>query len=138
MLRQAVVAAGLINQPPAGQINVTRSGNLNLDTEKAETWTLGFIAQPAAIPGLALTVDYFNISIDDAISVPAIGDIINGCYFGANLDFATNPVCQLVSRSATTGEISGSPDEVQGLIQNLTNRGAIRTDGIDVRAELRH
>ncbi|MGB3471514.1 MAG: TonB-dependent receptor [Erythrobacter sp.] len=127
------VAGGLIGQPPAGQINVTTGGNLNLDTEQAETWTVGFIAQPAAIPGLSVTVDYFNISVEDAITSPAIGDIINGCYSAGNLDFATNPFCQLVSRSRTTGEIAGSPDEVQGLLLNLTNLGALQTDGIDLR-----
>ncbi len=129
----ALVNGGLIGQPPAGQINVTTGGNLNLDTEQAETWTLGFIAQPAAVPGLTLTVDYFNISIEDAIGSPAIGDIIGGCYNSGNLDFGTNEFCQLVSRSTTTGEIAGAVNEVQGLIQNLTNLGRIQTDGIDVR-----
>jgi outer membrane receptor protein involved in Fe transport len=129
----AIVNAGLIGQPPAGQINVTTGGNLNLDTEQAETWTLGFIAQPQSIPGLTVTVDYFNISITDAITSPAIGDIINGCYTSGTLDFATNDFCQLIERSPTTGEIAGAPNEVRGLLLNLTNLGRIQTDGIDLR-----
>ncbi|MEE4288158.1 MAG: TonB-dependent receptor [Erythrobacter sp.] len=129
----AVVNGGLIGQPPAGQINVTSGGNLNLDTEQAETWTVGFIAQPASVPGLTLTVDYFNIKIDDAISGPSIGDVIDGCYNSGNLDFGSNPFCQLVERSATTGEIAGAPNEVRGLLLNLSNLGRIATDGIDVR-----
>ncbi|KWV90363.1 TonB-dependent siderophore receptor [Erythrobacter sp. YT30] len=129
----AIVNAGLINQPPAGQINTTTGGNLQLDTEQAETWTLGFIAQPDFLPGLTFTVDYFNISIEDAIGSPAIGDIIGGCYQSGNLDFNTNEFCQLVVRSSTTGEIAGAVNEVPGLIQNLTNLGVIETDGIDVR-----
>ena len=129
----AIVNAGLIGQPPAGQINTTTGGNVNLDTEQAETWTLGFIAQPAAIPGLTVTVDYFNISIEDAITSPAIGDIIGGCYNSGNLDFNTNEFCQLVVRSSTTGEIAGAVNEVPGLLQNLTNLGRIATDGIDLR-----
>jgi len=127
-----VVNNGLINQPPAGQINVTSGGNLQLDTEQAETWTVGFIAQPATIPGLSLTVDYFNISIDDAIASPTIGDVIDGCYQGP-LDFGSNLNCQLIQRSQTTGELAGSPDEVPGLLLNLTNLSTIQTDGIDVR-----
>ncbi|MEL7198944.1 MAG: TonB-dependent receptor [Pseudomonadota bacterium] len=128
----AIVNAGLINQPPAGQINTTTGGNLQLDTEQATTWTIGFIAQPDFAPGLTLTVDYWNIEIEDAIGSPAIGDIIGGCYNSGNLDFATNEFCQLVSRSSTTGEIAGAVNEVPGLIQNLTNLGAIATDGVDV------
>ena len=128
-----IVNAGLIGQPPAGQINTTTGGNVNLDTEQATTWTVGFIAQPAAVPGLSLTVDYFNIRIEDAIGSPAIGDIIGGCYNSGNLDFGSNDFCQLVSRSSTTGEIAGAVNEVQGLIQNLTNLGRIATDGIDLQ-----
>ena len=129
----SIVNNGLIGQPPAGQINVTTGGNLNLDTEQAETWTVGFIAQPDFVPGLTLTVDYFNIAIEDAITSPAIGDIIRGCYNSDNLDFATNTNCQLIERSASTGEIAGAQNEVRGVLLNLTNLGRIQTDGIDVR-----
>ncbi|MDY7098340.1 MAG: TonB-dependent receptor [Pseudomonadota bacterium] len=128
----AVVNSGGILPPPAGQVNATSGGNLQLDTEKAETWTLGFIAQPAAIPGLSLTVDYWNISIEDTIGSATIGDINTGCYDGV-LDFNANPFCQLIERSATTGGLAGAPNEVRGFLQNLTNLGAIQTDGIDVQ-----
>lgn len=49
---------------------------------------------------------------------------------------ADNLFCQLISRSPTTGGLDGSPNEVLGLIQNLSNLGTIKTDGID--ASLRY
>ncbi|MDJ0979846.1 MAG: TonB-dependent receptor [Erythrobacter sp.] len=126
-----IVNAGGIQEPAAGQINVTTGGNLELDTEQATTWTVGFIAQPASIPGLSVSVDYWNLRIEDAITTPTSGDVVNGCYNTGNLDFDSNPFCQLIERSPTTGGLDGSPDEVRGLLLGLTNLGLIQTDGID-------
>ncbi|MEE4348930.1 MAG: TonB-dependent receptor [Pacificimonas sp.] len=130
----AVVNAGLIQAPAAGQINVTSGGNPNLGTEEARTWTVGVLFQPDFVSGLAVTVDYFNIEITDAITTPAIGDIINGCFFSGNLNFATNDFCQLIGRDPFAGGLSGSPDSTPGLLLGLSNLGTIRTDGIDATA----
>ncbi len=124
---------GFINPPPAGQINVTTGGNLNLGAETASTWTVGFVAQPSAVPGLSFSVDYWNIEVTDAIASPAVGDIIDGCFGNISASSANDPNCtDLVFRSQTTGEIAGAPNEVPGLILQLSNLGLIKTDGIDV------
>ena len=128
----AIVNAGGILPPAAGQINTTGGGNPNLGVETATTWTVGAVLTPSAIPGFSLTVDYFNIKVEDAISSPAIGDIIGGCYESGNLSFANNPLCQLIERSAFTGGLDGSPNEVRGLLLQASNLGLIETDGIDV------
>lgn len=131
-------AIGAIQPPPAGQINVTTGGNLNLGTETAKTWTVGFIAQPEAIPGLTFSVDYWNIEVTDAITIPTPGDIITGCFGNITAASATDPACtQLVQRSTTTGAIAGSAAEVPGLILQLSNLGLIQTDGIDVSMNYR-
>lgn len=128
----AVVNSGGILEPPAGQVNATSGGNLQLDTEQAETYTIGMIVQPASVPGLTVAIDYFNISIEDSIGSATIGDINSGCYDGT-LDFNANPFCQLIQRSPTTGGLAGAPNEVPGFLQNLTNLGRLYTDGIDLR-----
>ncbi len=122
---------GNILQPAAGQINVTGGGNPDLGVENATTWTIGAILEP--IYNLSLTVDYFNIKITDAITSPGVSDIVDGCYDNPS---ANNPFCSLIVRSATTGGLDGSPDEVPGLLLNLSNLGTIKTDGID--ASLRY
>jgi iron complex outermembrane recepter protein len=122
---------GNILQPAAGQINVTSGGNQNLDFEIANTWTVGFVTTPAAVPGLSVSVDYFNIQLDGAIGSAGIGDVIDGCYQG-ELNFSANNFCQLIERSRTTGGLDGAPNEVRGLLLNLSNLGRIKTDGIDV------
>ncbi|MBZ6379500.1 TonB-dependent receptor [Pacificimonas flava] len=127
----AVVNAGGILAPAAGQINITTGGNPDLGTEEATTWSVGLLLQPEFVPGLALTVDYFNIEITDAISSPTVGDIIQGCYFGGDLNYSTNDFCQLIERNPFTGGLDGSPDSTPGVILQQSNLGTLKTDGID-------
>lgn len=127
----AAITSGNVAPPAAGQINITTGGNLALQTEQAETWTIGVAFQPEAIPGLSVTVDYFNIKVTDAISAPTPGDSIAACFDNPS---ATNPFCtqEFISRSAFTGGLDGDPAQVQGLILQQSNLGTIATDGIDL------
>lgn len=129
----AAIAAGLVAPPAAGQINITSGGNLNLETEQAETWTVGVVFQPEAIPGFSVSIDYFNISVTEAISTPTVDDNISACFDNPS---ATNPFCtqEFISRSAFSGGLDGSPNEVLGLILQSSNLGTIKTDGIDLSA----
>ncbi len=129
---QGAGSVAAIPQPIAGQINITTGGNPDLGVETARTWTVGFIAQPSFVPGLSVSLDYFNIDVSGAVSAPTVGDIVNGCYSGGNLDFNTNVFCQLVERNPTTGGLSGAPNELRGLLLNQSNLGSIATDGLDL------
>ena len=123
---------GNILQPAAGQINVTSGGNPNVGVETATTWTVGAIIEP--LYNLSLTIDYFNIKVEDAITTPTVDDLVGGCY---NNPSAANPFCSLIVRSAATGGLDGSPNEVPGLLLSLSNLGTIETDGIDVSLNYR-
>ncbi|WOE75745.1 TonB-dependent receptor plug domain-containing protein [Alterisphingorhabdus coralli] len=122
---------GLVEPPAAGQINVTQGGNANLGTEEAETWTVGAIFQPDFAPGLTVTLDYWNITVNDAITIPTVGDIIGACFDDPS---PTNPSCSIanISRNPLTGGLDGAPDDTLGLIRPLTNNGTIQTDGFDL------
>ncbi len=127
----AAVQNGTVLPPAAGQINITTGGNPNLSTETAKTWTIGVAFQPDAIPGLALTVDYFNIKVTDAVSSPTVGDAIAACF---NAPSGTNPFCgsDFISRNPNTGGLDGDPSNTKGLVLAQSNLGTIATDGIDV------
>ncbi|MDG5749073.1 TonB-dependent receptor [Qipengyuania sp. XHP0207] len=129
---QAQSLIGNILQPAAGQINATGGGNPDLGVETATTWTVGAIIEP--LYNLSLTVDYWNIKIEDAITSPTVNDIVGGCYDNPS---ASNPICSQILRSATTGGLDGSPDEVPGLQLASSNLGLIKTDGIDVSLRYR-
>jgi len=122
---------GTVLPPAAGQINVTGGGNPNLGTEEATTWTVGAVFQPDALPGFSLSIDYFNIEVEGAVSSPAVGDVISLCFDNPSAD---NPGCQItaISRNPTTGGLDGAPDETPGLFLNGSNLGLIATDGVDI------
>lgn len=128
----AANAIGSIPAPTSGQINVTTQGNRNLDVERASTYTLGGVISPSnVLPGFSLTVDYFNIRIKQAITQPAQGDILNGCYSSAlNPTFTYNSFCQLIQRNPLTGSLNGA-GETPGVILSFSNLGQIETAGID-------
>jgi Outer membrane receptor for ferrienterochelin and colicins len=49
-----------------------RSGNRDLEPEKAETWSAGFVFQPKFLPSstrMTFTVDYFEIEQEDVIGI---------------------------------------------------------------------
>ncbi|RDV25130.1 TonB-dependent receptor [Alteromonas aestuariivivens] len=77
------------------------AGNPDLHEEESETVTFGFAYSPSAIENLNLTVDYFNIKIDDAISTFTAQTTVDQCVRQSS--FPDNPFCDLVSRDPNTG-----------------------------------
>ena len=127
---------------PAGQVNQTSGGNLNLAAEKADTYTIGAIFQPEAFPGLSLTVDYYNIKVEDAITSPTPDDVFSAC-FGPGFDSgnytltsasAASAACTGIRRNPETGNLFGNVATTFGLPTVLTNQGTLETSGIDVTA----
>lgn len=127
------VTAGTIPQPAAGQANVTGGGNPNILPEKADTYTAGVVIQPSGfLPGFTLSVDYYNITVNEAITAATPGDIIAACFGNLSAASATSAACTGIRRNPTTGALSGSSATTFGLPQPLTNNGRLKTDGIDL------
>ncbi len=120
---------GTIEQPAAGQANAYGGGNPNVQPEKASTWTLGAVFQPSFAPGLALTVDYYNISVTDAITTPLPGDAISACFGNITAASATSAACTAIIRNPDSGSFDG---EAFGLPRPLSNLGRLKTDGLDL------
>ena len=125
-----VNSIGNIQVDPAGQVNVTTGGNPDLDAENAKTWTLGAVFQPDFIRNFTMTVDYYNITLEDAITEPNIGDVFAACF--DNNPSPNNPACTAIRRNPATGNLFGSVATTPGLPLNLTNQGRLFTDGIDL------
>lgn len=107
------------------QIEGVFGGNPNLTEETADTYTFGAVVTPAAIPGLTLTLDYYDITIDDAIAQlgGGVNSILDVCY---NVVQDTSSIyCQAVSRRA-----GGNVDVVQAQNANI---GQLKTSGIDLQ-----
>ncbi|MBB5684654.1 TonB-dependent receptor domain-containing protein [Sphingobium boeckii] len=130
---------GAITNPTAAQANATTAGGTYLRPETSDSYTIGVVFQPDFVPGLSVTVDYYNIKIKKAISQPTPGDLVTGC-FGDNagtLANVNNPICALFGRNPVTGGLDGDPASTVGLIFPSSNAGRILTDGIDLGVNYR-
>lgn len=129
---------GVILNPAAGQANATGGGNPNLRPEKATTYTFGAVITPENfLSGLTITADYYNIKVTRAITAPTPGDVIGACFNNITAASATDPLCTGIRRSPDTGRLSGSSITTQGLPTPLSNRGRLKTDGIDLNINYR-
>lgn len=101
------------------------SGNPNLTEETATTFTLGFVFTPKFakwLEPLVLSVDYFNIEIDDAIFARSRQGTLDDCYSYAGL---AHPNCANIVRDA-----NGAVEEVNTRVVNGQN---LETSGIDIQ-----
>ncbi len=112
------------NAPTNGRTTPTRvGGNPQLDVETAYTWTVGAVVQPAFLPGLTLTVDYYDTQIKDAIGSIPIATILNNCVDLPGSP-ATNPLCDLITRDPVTMGVTN-------VVATSLNIGALEAQGID-------
>jgi outer membrane receptor protein involved in Fe transport len=105
-----------------GLIAGITAGNQDLEPETADTYSAGIAFTPAAIEGLTLTADWFEIEVDDAIATNSATNILNSC---ANLGI----FCDLISR--------GPLGEVVQLTQAVVNLSRIEVAGVDASARYR-
>ncbi|MFL5296010.1 MAG: TonB-dependent receptor domain-containing protein [Phenylobacterium sp.] len=125
-LTQAQVLA--LEPDPANQYNGQVGGNPNLRPEKADTYTVGLVWSPSFLPGANLTVDWFDIKVEDYIANVGANVIINACVLQN-----TPSACALVHRDAI-----GSIKSTQGfVIDTEVNQGALHTSGVDINANYR-
>ncbi|MFA5988431.1 MAG: TonB-dependent receptor [Sphingomonas sp.] len=112
--------------PLTARFSGTTGGNANLAEETAKTFTTGIVLQPRFVRGLTISADYYNISINNAISAVSAQDIVNSCYDASSLD---NQFCPLFTRNRD----SASPTflGLNFLQQTQLNFGRIETAGVD-------
>ena len=102
-----------------------QGGTDTLTEERSKSLTIGGVLQPRWIPGLAITVDYYDISIDSLISTLSAQAIINQCYDSPNgID---NSFCAIVFRDPATGLFAQPVATVAGPV----NFAAFDARGID-------
>jgi iron complex outermembrane receptor protein len=106
------------------QAAVTVGSNSDLGPEEADTFTAGIVFEPEAIEGLSLTLDYFDISLTNAIEQIDSNFVAATCLSATgnqqNNDLA---MCQNANIQISAGEITFT-----NLIDNV---GKINTSGID-------
>jgi iron complex outermembrane recepter protein len=106
--------------------NNPNGGNANLSEETADTLTLGLVYQPRFVPGLEVSLDYYDIKVEGAISSLGSSDLLLECYSAANLN---NTFCDAITRDA-----DGNITRILNRTENLND---LRASGIDVALRYR-
>jgi outer membrane receptor protein involved in Fe transport len=141
----SVGAANLANlNSRTYSLPIVSGSNPNLEAETSDSYTVGGVFQPRFIPNLALSVDYYNITVDGIISSVGAQTILNNC-----VDFPTlnNVFCSAFTRfqgpgTGPNGELAGAvlgnslvvaplnfaKREAQGIDVNLSYRTRLTDD----------
>lgn len=98
------------------------SGNPDLSEETANTWTFGVVLRPESAPGLSISLDWYDIEIEDAIHTAEAQDLAQLCVDQPTLD---NAFCPGITRDPQTGYIVGFTVQPQ-------NVASFHTAGLDV------
>jgi outer membrane receptor protein involved in Fe transport len=109
-------------------------GNPNLKEETSDSFTAGFVFRPDFLTGLSLSVDYFDIDIEDVITTPSAQQILDACYDAPNLN---NQFCGLFQRAGAGGGPQGEEQYriLEGNLQRIIlNYASSTARGIDVEA----
>jgi outer membrane receptor protein involved in Fe transport len=100
-------------------------GNPEIQPERGTTTTLGAVFTPRFLDDLSLTVDYYDIDLEDAVGQIQPVDALTSCYITNPV--ANNPLCAAVTRDPVTGFIlNGFPID--------RNLAVIKQKGFDVGA----
>ena len=113
-------------------LQIVSGGNPDLSAEKSDSYTIGGVFQPTFVPGLALSVDYYNIKVNDVITAPSAQQIVNSCYDATDLN---NQFCNLFQR-VPAGGVGPNGEEpfriVEGTLQQtLLNYAKLQVRGIN-------
>lgn len=79
-------------------------GNPDLQPEESQSFTAGVIYQPEWLDGFSVTVDYWEIDIEDTISGIGFQTIIDRCLDSTS--GVNNQFCSLITRDPATSEIT--------------------------------
>jgi len=112
-------------------------GNPNLQEETSDSYTIGGVLQPRFLPGFSLSVDYYNITVNNVITALSAQSILNACVDQADIN---NQFCGQFQRAGAGG---GPRGEIQGQILEGSlsvvplNFAKLRVRGIDFDARYR-
>ena len=117
------VGPGLAQRNP--QLSALSQGNSALIAETSDSWSAGFVWSPAFaenagwIEGLTVSIDFYDLEIEDAVQGRDPGEVVTAC-----VDTLDPFFCDSVPRTA-----SGQVDVISNQLQNI---GTIEVSGFDI------
>jgi iron complex outermembrane receptor protein len=108
---------------------ISSSGGFGaLDAETSTSRNIGVIWTPD-FADLQISVDYFDIEVENEVTKLGAGNIVFGCY--NSLNFATEPLCNLFNRNPAGG---GTQFLITTVTDNFLNISTQQNRGIDFDA----
>jgi len=114
----------------ASQYNQVVGGNPDLEPESSDTWTYGVVFTPSFLPDLSISLDFFDITVEDLIGTVSPNLTLSQCVTTGNPYF-----CDLITRSAGSGALFGDP--AAAVIATNLNTGSLKTRGVDLQVNYR-
>lgn len=110
---------------PTENITIVQGGNPDVKPEIADTVTAGVVYRPQWLSGSDFSVDWFDVSLKDAIQAYTAQQIVSACYQQHNTDQCAN--------------ITRNPDGTIFIInQTYQNVAKAAVGGVDVEAGYTH
>jgi len=103
----------------------TSKGNPDLKPEQSVTQSIGFVLTPSWLSGLSVSLDYYDIKIEDAISSFRTATILEQCAAGNEL------LCQNLLFNGPDGALSE-------IIAQPLNADSVTTSGLDLAVDYRN
>ena len=101
----ALVGVALADlQQASGPFLGFSGGNPDLLEETSDSFTAGAVWTPVFAPGLSISLDFWDIEIEDAILFTQLEDILISCYDAPDLN---NQFCDTISRNPGNGILTG-------------------------------
>ena len=117
------------SDPLSASFGGLESGNRSLREETADTLTYAVVFQPKFLPGFYISIDRWQIEIDNAIERVSDQNIVDGCYsagVGLNTIF-----CDLQSRNTDSSSAQyGGFDFIRSTSINFVKQEVKGVDGI--------
>jgi iron complex outermembrane receptor protein len=107
---------------------ISGGGVDNLEAETSDAFTAGFVWSPE-FANLNVSVDYFEIEVNDQIAQLGAGSIAFGCYGGENFP---NAFCDLITRASPTDPVRAN--NIITINDSYVNINSQRVTGVDLTA----
>ncbi|MDT0595934.1 TonB-dependent receptor domain-containing protein [Glaciecola petra] len=118
--------------PDSGQLNTLTGGNPDLQPEESDTVTFGVVWTPSFVENLTISLDYFDISVEDAIGTVPTATTLQQC-----LDNGDPAFCNLIQRGPD-GSLTFFPREQAFIAATNANIAEFATTGLDTQVMYTH
>ncbi len=112
---------------------ILNGGSFALEPEKADTITAGLVFRPDFIRGLRVSVDWYQIELQDAVSIIGAQTIVDYCAGSLQL------FCDRITRVSDTAVTPGRPGDggIVFIDARRVNLGSVDVRGFDIELDYR-